>query len=183
MRFIWKSSYRFQVSPPLSQIYSIPATDLAAGSGQPGNMAGHTSEGFKNFVDKCGIIYNPEDKNLTLSTEIKEKMNQDQKTDLFRTRETDAVHGLWQTCVDQLAQELPEQQFNTWIKPLSAEISPDHSKMTIQVANRFKLDWIRAQYSGRIAFLLEKINGQPILVELALAPRESPAKILSLIHI
>ena len=26
--------------------------------------------------------------------------------------------SLWQSCVDQLAQELPEQQFNTWIRPL-----------------------------------------------------------------
>jgi chromosomal replication initiator protein len=115
-------------------------------------------------------------KNKTVHRSQKKKMNQDQKADLFRARDLDQKNGLWQTCVDQLAQELPEQQFNTWIKPLSAEVSPDHSKMTIQVANRFKLDWVRAQYSGRIAFLLEKINGQPILVELALAPREIPAK-------
>ena len=80
--------------------------------------------------------------------------------------------GLWQTCVDQLAQELPEQQFNTWIKPLSAVVEEDLSKVTILVANRFKLDWVRAQYSGRIAALLEKIYGQSVSVELALAPRE-----------
>ena len=30
------------------------------------------------------------------------------------TRE-DAGPSLWQACVEQLAQELPEQQFNTWI--------------------------------------------------------------------
>ena len=80
--------------------------------------------------------------------------------------------SLWQACMDQLAQELPEQQFNTWIKPLSAQVLDDLSKVTIFVANRFKLDWVRAQYSGRIAALLEKIYGQTILVELALAPRE-----------
>jgi hypothetical protein len=33
-------------------------------------------------------------------------------------------HSLWQACLDQLAQELPEQQFNTWIKPLSAQVAP-----------------------------------------------------------
>ena len=84
--------------------------------------------------------------------------------------------SLWQSCVDQLAQELPEQQFNTWIKPLSALVKEDLSKVTILVANRFKLDWVRAQYSGRIAILLEKIYGQAVAVELALAPREIVAR-------
>jgi chromosomal replication initiator protein len=91
-----------------------------------------------------------------------------------------ASHGagqsLWQTCVDQLAQELPEQQFNTWIKPLSAQTTDDLSKVTIFVANRFKMDWIRAQYSNRISSLLESLSGQAIRVELALAPRELVAR-------
>ena len=84
--------------------------------------------------------------------------------------------SLWQTCIDQLAQELPEQQFNTWIRPLTAQIADDLSKVTIFVANRFKLDWIRAQYSSRIANLLESFSGQPIHLELALAPREPIAR-------
>jgi len=85
----------------------------------------------------------------------------------------EAGQSLWQTCVDQLAQELPEQQFNTWIKPLLAQVTDDLSKVTLFVANRFKLDWVRAQYSARIAALLEKIYGQPVGVELALTPREN----------
>ena len=84
----------------------------------------------------------------------------------------DIGQSLWQSCVDQLAQELPEQQFNTWIKPLSAHVLEDFSKVTIFVANRFKLDWVRAQYSTRIASMLEKMYGQPVLVELAITPRE-----------
>lgn len=84
--------------------------------------------------------------------------------------------GLWQACVDQLAQELPEQQFNTWIKPLVARVTDDFSKVTLFVANRFKLDWVRAQYAGRIAATLEKLYGQPVQLELALAQREGPAK-------
>ena len=87
-----------------------------------------------------------------------------------------AGDSLWQTCIEQLAQEMPEQQFNTWIKPLSANVSDDFSKVTIFVGNRFKLDWIRAQYSTRIATMLEKIYGQAVTLELALAPRESTTK-------
>ena len=33
--------------------------------------------------------------------------------------------SLWLSCVDRLAQEIPEQQFNTWIRPLSATVAPD----------------------------------------------------------
>ena len=91
----------------------------------------------------------------------------------------DIGQSLWQSCIDQLAQELPEQQFNTWIKPLQAQVQEDFSKVTIYVANRFKLDWVRAQYSGRIAGMLEKLYGQTVMVELAITPKE----IISRTHI
>ena len=87
-----------------------------------------------------------------------------------------AMHGLWQACAEQLAQELPEQQFNTWIKPLTAQVADDFSKVTLFVANRFKLDWIRAQYSSRISAILEKTYGLPVALELALALREAPVR-------
>ena len=104
-------------------------------------------------------------------------MNED-----FTRRPTDAAsddgsgHSLWQACVEQLAQDLPEQQFNTWIKPLTAQVADDFSKVTLFVANRFKLDWIRAQYASRIASLLENLYGQPVTLELALAQREAVAR-------
>lgn len=85
----------------------------------------------------------------------------------------DAGLGLWLACVEQLSQDLPEQQFNTWIKPLTAIVAEDFSKVTVYVANRFKLDWIRAQYAARISGLLEDLYGHPVALELALAQRES----------
>jgi chromosomal replication initiator protein len=87
--------------------------------------------------------------------------------------------GLWQACVDHLAQELPEQQFNTWIKPLVANVAEDFSKVIIFVGNRFKLDWIRAQYAHRIAGLLQQLHGQSIQVELVITPKETPVRIKS----
>ncbi|WP_310626612.1 chromosomal replication initiator protein DnaA [Limnohabitans sp.] len=86
---------------------------------------------------------------------------------------------LWQICIEQLAQELPEQQFNTWIKPLLASVAEDFSKVTILVGNRFKLDWVRAQYANRIAGLLQQFHGQPISVELAITPKETPIRVKS----
>ena len=78
-------------------------------------------------------------------------MSEGQHNSLAANASLGAGDSLWQACVDQLAQELPEQQFNTWIKPLAAQVSDDFSRVTIFVANRFKLDWMRAQYAGRIA--------------------------------
>ncbi len=106
-------------------------------------------------------------------------MTEGQNPSLAAGSGQDAGLSLWQACVDQLAQELSEQQFNTWIKPLAAQVAGDLSKVTIFVANRFKLDWIRAQYAGRISSLLEKLYGQPIQVELALTPREAPVRTYS----
>jgi len=97
------------------------------------------------------------------------------------TPELLANPDFWQTCIDQLAQELPDQQFQTWIKPLSAQVSDDLSKVTIFVANRFKLDWIRAQYSARLASLMERLTGQPVSIELALAAREPAPKASTLV--
>jgi chromosomal replication initiator protein len=85
--------------------------------------------------------------------------------------------SLWQACVDLLAQELPEQQFNTWIRPLVANVADDFSKVVVFVGNRFKLDWIRAQYANRVASLLQQLHGQPIQVELAITPKETPVRI------
>ncbi|QMV71902.1 chromosomal replication initiator protein DnaA [Comamonas piscis] len=84
--------------------------------------------------------------------------------------------GLWRAVVEQLAQEMPEQQFNTWIKPLTAVVSDDLSKVTLYVANRFKLDWIRAQYTGRLAAMLEETYGQPVAIELAIAQRDAAVR-------
>ncbi|MBT0570321.1 chromosomal replication initiator protein DnaA [Curvibacter sp. CHRR-16] len=85
--------------------------------------------------------------------------------------------GLWQECLDVLAQELPEQQFNTWIKPLSVQPGDEEDRITLLVANRFKLDWVRAQYSQRISTLLEQLRGMPVQLELAIAARVAPTRV------
>ncbi|WP_298435116.1 DnaA/Hda family protein, partial [Ottowia sp.] len=84
--------------------------------------------------------------------------------------------ALWEACTDQLSREIPEQQFNTWIRPLSARLADDGARLTLHVANRFKLDWVRAQYARRICAILEQLEGRPIVVELAITPRTSTEK-------
>jgi len=88
---------------------------------------------------------------------------------------------LWQRGCTQLAAELPEQQFNTWIRPLPpGEVSTaldaaGSTVMSLKVPNRFKLDWIRSQYAARIEGVLSGLAGKPIKLDLQLAPRDSNA--------
>jgi chromosomal replication initiator protein len=86
---------------------------------------------------------------------------------------------LWQRGCERLASELPEQQFNTWIRPLPparVEAQDDATtRVSVRVPNRFKLDWIRTQYAGRIEAVLSDLAGHPVRLDLQLAPRELPA--------
>ena len=84
---------------------------------------------------------------------------------------------LWQRGCERLAAELPEQQFNTWIRPLpAAEVTEQGdlgAVVLLRVPNRFKLDWIRNQYAGRIEALLTELAGKPVRLDIALAARDS----------
>lgn len=84
-----------------------------------------------------------------------------------------APSDLWAACLERLGQELPAQQVNTWIRPLVARVADDGSRVTLGVANRFKMDWVRAQYAGKIGAALQAVAGRPVAVELVLAPRDA----------
>ena len=84
---------------------------------------------------------------------------------------------LWRRGCERLAAELPEQQFNTWIRPLpAAEVAENGDAgtvVTVRVPNRFKLDWIRNQYAGRIESVLSEIAGKPVRLDVTLANRDA----------
>jgi len=86
---------------------------------------------------------------------------------------------LWQRVCERLAIELPEQQFNTWIRPLPPADVTDEGEQgavaSLRVPNRFKLDWIRSQYSARIEAALSELAGQPVRLNLTLALRDGAA--------
>ena len=62
------------------------------------------------------------------------------------------MNDFWQQCLTLLERELTPQQFQTWIKPL-ALVDFDASTHMLRIAapNRFKLDWVKSQFSGRIS--------------------------------
>jgi chromosomal replication initiator protein len=65
----------------------------------------------------------------------------------------------WQKCVLYLQDELPAQQFNTWIRPLKLEAQSE--SLTLLAPNRFVKDWVRDKFLDRIQELIGEIsNGQ-----------------------
>ena len=63
---------------------------------------------------------------------------------------------LWNKCLDCLQEELPSQQFNTWIYPLQAEQQSD--SLVLLAPNRFVLSWINDKFLPRITELIAQFS-------------------------
>ncbi len=80
-------------------------------------------------------------------------------------------NSVWDYCISHLQNELPAQQFNTWIRPLRAE-SVSESVLRLVAPNRFVLDWVNDKYKNRIRDLLnENADVQNQDVELVVAKK------------
>jgi chromosomal replication initiator protein len=81
---------------------------------------------------------------------------------------------LWQQCVELLRDELPAQQFNTWIRPLQVEAEGD--ELRVYAPNRFVLDWVNEKYLTRLLELLgEHGAGMAPALSLLIGSRRSSA--------
>src|SRR6185295_6520154 len=49
------------------------------------------------------------------------------------------MQNLWDACLRRLEQELPAQQFNTWIRPLAPDAAAGDDMLTLTAPNRFVL--------------------------------------------
>jgi chromosomal replication initiator protein len=80
------------------------------------------------------------------------------------------MENFWQHCFTQLEQELPPQQFNAWIKSL-APLDFENGVLRITAPNRFKLDWVKTQFAGRISALANEFWDAPVEVQFVLDPK------------
>ncbi|MFM0000790.1 chromosomal replication initiator protein DnaA [Paraburkholderia dipogonis] len=82
------------------------------------------------------------------------------------------MNDFWQHCSALLERELTPQQYVTWIKPL-APVAFDAAANTLSIAapNRFKLDWVKSQFSGRIADMARDFWQAPVDVQFVLDPK------------
>jgi chromosomal replication initiator protein len=63
----------------------------------------------------------------------------------------------WTLCLSVLEDELPEQQFNTWVRPLQA--FEEQGRLRLMAPNRFVVDWINNKLGARIAEILREAGG------------------------
>ncbi len=73
----------------------------------------------------------------------------------FISRLFQLSNSVWDYCVSHLQNELPAQQFNTWIRPLKAETASE-TILRLIAPNRFVLDWVNDKYKSRIRDLLNE---------------------------
>jgi len=82
--------------------------------------------------------------------------------------------SLWIRCAQALEAELPETQFNTWVRPLQAVAGEGSLKLL--APNRFVVDWINAHLLSRIGeWVQSQVQGDaPIItVEVGSKPDEN----------
>ena len=81
---------------------------------------------------------------------------------------------LWKKCLDRLENELPPQQFNTWIRPLHAVNEGD--SLRLLAPNRFVLDWVRENYYEHInQTVAELADQQRPQIRLEVGARSQPS--------
>jgi chromosomal replication initiator protein len=79
------------------------------------------------------------------------------------------MQNLWDACLRRLEQELPAQQFNTWIRPLSPESGEAVDTLVLAAPNRFVLELVRERFAARIERLAAEASGIELGVRLVLA--------------
>lgn len=80
------------------------------------------------------------------------------------------MQNLWDACLRRLERELPAQQFNTWIRPLTVDgNASDAGSLTLAAPNRFVLELVRERFSGRIERLFSEEGVKAVSLKLVLA--------------
>lgn len=68
--------------------------------------------------------------------------------------------NIWQKCLSLLQEEYPAQQFNTWLRPLQAEIQDN--TLVLLAPNRFVVDWVKTHFNARINELVCQLSPESI---------------------
>lgn len=66
---------------------------------------------------------------------------------------------LWDRCLQSLQNEFPAQQYNTWIRPLQAEVS--NNAIILVAPNRFVRDWVCDKFLSRISQVVCDVTQEP----------------------
>lgn len=77
------------------------------------------------------------------------------------------MSGFWESCLRRFEQELPSQQFNTWIKPLRLEGEETPLEgLRLVAPNSFIQKWVRDRYLNRIVEYGQQFFSHPVAIAL-----------------
>ncbi|MEQ6291264.1 chromosomal replication initiator protein DnaA [Vogesella sp. GCM10023246] len=80
----------------------------------------------------------------------------------------------WPLCLTRLEEELSSQQFNTWIRPLAAEVAEE--AVVLYAPNRFILQFIKDRFLARIeALAIELLGELPVELRIGAPAGAAPA--------
>lgn len=86
------------------------------------------------------------------------------------------MSSFWNSCLSQFEQELPLQQFNTWIRPLRLEGEDKLDEgLRIVAPNGFILKWVKERYLSRIEELGRSFFDAPVNITVTLGERRAAA--------
>ncbi len=82
----------------------------------------------------------------------------------------------WQQCLDRLQEEIPSQQFNTWIRPLQGVLSGQ--TVTVFAPNRFIRDFVSEKFADHLAEVVGEVHpaGSPPQLVLKIGSGGRPAE-------
>lgn len=86
------------------------------------------------------------------------------------------MESFWLDCLNKFKDELPSQQFNTWIKPLKFDYSDGTPRLI--APNRFILQWVKEKFLAQIEEMTEAHFSQPLSLVLSL-PDNQPENSLN----
>jgi chromosomal replication initiator protein len=79
------------------------------------------------------------------------------------------MNAFWSSCLLKFEQELPPQQFNTWIRALRLEDGDESSQgLKLVAPNRFVLQWVRERYLRRLEDMAKQFFAEPVLISINL---------------
>lgn len=96
----------------------------------------------------------------------------------------EAPEIVWSQCQSQLQNELPEQQYNTWIRPLKLKyFDADNERFNdpsnddvieLLAPNRFVEDWVKSKFLNRIEELFHQLSGNGVVLGISASPANAP---------
>jgi len=89
--------------------------------------------------------------------------------------------GFWESCLQRFEQELPAQQFNTWIRPLrlEGEVTALDDGLRLIAPNTFILKWVRDRYLTRIEEYSRSFFSGPVSIALVIGSAKTANRVES----